>query len=528
METEPKGKSKPTPVNWRVVLVSFVNLIAVATTVSMVFPFLPWMIRKFKINGEFIQSEDTGYYAGLVASSYFIGQFMTCYFWGILSDKKSRRLTILSSGAAVAAFTLMFAFTNTKTGLAWALATRGLSGASNGVLGATKATIADVSDDTNQAKGMTFIAAAWGVGLVIGPALGGLLAEPVRQYPDTFSGNGFLETFPYFLPSAVTASLVLFGVVLVYFFLPETLEKRDAAYNLLQEETSVRYRSEGEDEATVSIERIKDNDVETETNARDIELEPVVSSRGGKKSNGMWMRFRGLRRRASRASATALKKSTWWSILKSYDSRMAIATYCTIGFASIGFDELLTLWMATKRFRGGLGFSEKEIGIYQAVISVVQTPLQIFFVHRLEKRLGSLRAYYVTCIILAFFTALQPTLTSIENDYLLWTSLFTTSVILRFCLGADFIMIFLFVNNSVPNHYVGAINGIGISLSSLARTVAPSFAGSVFAWSISDDASHLGFPLDYHLTFFLLSFIYLISLLLSVNLPSSLQKQKEE
>ena len=94
---------------------------------------------------------------------------------------------------------------------------------------------------------MTFIAAAWGVGLVIGPALGGLLAEPVRQYPDTFSGNGrkgeeisvlnvmiyafvdrkgFLETFPYFLPSAVTASLVLFGVVLVYFFLPETLEKR--------------------------------------------------------------------------------------------------------------------------------------------------------------------------------------------------------------------------------------------------------------------------------------------------------------
>ena len=108
-------------------------------------------------------------------------------------------------------------------------------------------------------------------------------------------------------------------------------------------------------------------------------------------------------------------------------------------------------------------------------------------------------------------------------------------------------MIFLFVNNSVPKHHVGAINGIGISLSSLARysdrspslntvcllllnfrTVAPSFAGSVFAWSIGDDASRLGFPLDYHLTFFLLSFIYLISLLLSVNLPSSLQKQKKE
>ena len=105
------------------------------------------------------------------------------------------------------------------------------------------------------------------------------------------------------------------SIYLFIYFLP-ICSCSDAAYNLLQEETSVRYRSEGEDEATVSIERIKDNDVETETNARDIELEPVVSSRGGKKSNGMWMRFRGLRRRASRASATALKKSTWWSILK--------------------------------------------------------------------------------------------------------------------------------------------------------------------------------------------------------------------
>ena len=105
------------------------------------------------------------------------------------------------------------------------------------------------------------------------------------------------------------------SIYLFIYFLP-ICSCSDAAYNLLQEESSVRYRSEGEDEeATVSIERVEDNDVETETNARDVELEPVVSLRG-EKSNGMWMRFRGLGRRASRASATALKKSTWWSILK--------------------------------------------------------------------------------------------------------------------------------------------------------------------------------------------------------------------
>ena len=64
MEGEsPKPKLKPTPVNWRVVLVSFTILVrigglfdrlrpkrvitqsATATTVTMVFPFLPWMVR---------------------------------------------------------------------------------------------------------------------------------------------------------------------------------------------------------------------------------------------------------------------------------------------------------------------------------------------------------------------------------------------------------------------------------------------------------------------------------------------------
>ena len=59
-------------------------------------------------------------------------------------------------------------------------------GAPLGLLGASKAAIADVSDNTNQAKGMAYVTAAWGMGLVAGQALGGLLAEPVRQYPGVF------------------------------------------------------------------------------------------------------------------------------------------------------------------------------------------------------------------------------------------------------------------------------------------------------------------------------------------------------
>ncbi|XP_065841582.1 uncharacterized protein [Oscarella lobularis] len=531
METLSRSSSKlePTPVNWRVILVSFTILTASSSTISMLFPYLPWMVRKFRVNGEFVQEEDVGYYAGFVASAYFFGRFFACYFWGILADKKGRRLTVLVSGSGIAVFTFMFGFTNTRLGLAWAMVTRFLSGASNGVVGASKATVADVSDDTNQALGMTFVEASWGLGLVVGPALGGLLAEPVRQYPGTFSSGGFLETFPYFLPCTVTASLFAIGLVLVFFLLPETLRKRGSSYNVDEVEASVLYvRPVGnDDDGSVSIERTKENN---DTFVQDIdtvadESEPKAYVR---ESNGVWTRFRGLGRRARRASVTAIKDSTWWNILKIKGARMSIATYCVISFSVVGFDELASVWMATKSYRGGLGFSEKEIGISQAVLSVVLVPVQIIFVRKLEKKLGSLMTFYAACTVCVLITASLPALSSIENSAALWTMLLVSLIFLRFCMGVTFIMVSICMNNSVPKYRVGAINGLSVSLTALTRTFSPSVGGSLFAWSIGWGEGHLGFPFGHHLVFYFFSIVYLVALLLSVNLPSSLQKQKKQ
>ncbi|XP_065841418.1 uncharacterized protein [Oscarella lobularis] len=515
MGSPPKVGSEPTPVNWRVVLVSFAILVTTSSTISMVFPYLPWMVRKFRVDGEFVQSEDTGYYAGLVASAYFVGQFVGSYFWGLLADKKSRRLTILSSGTTLAVFTFLFGFTNTHTGLPWALVMRTLGGASNGVLGASKAAIADVSDDSNQAKGITYVAVAWGVGLMIGPALGGLLAEPVQQFPSTFSG-GFLRTFPYFLPSAVTSFLVLIGVVVVYFFLPETLRKRSSSYNDAEEESIVLHRigssKDTDDYGSVHKEK---TEVCTENDTRP---EPVLS---------FLRRFCNNVTRARQACLAAIKNSTWWSILKISEARMSVAIYFFLCFSAVGFEELASLWMATKPYRGGTGFTEKKIGISLAVLSLVQVPLQIFFIHRLEEKLGSLKTFYLTCIGCAFFSAIQPVFSSIERDVVLLPALFISFTITRFCMGAVFIMVFLFINNSVPKQHVGTVNGLAVALSSIARMLAPSFGGSLFAWSIDRGATRVGFPFDYHLAFYFFSIAYLAALLLSTNLPNSLQKQKE-
>ncbi|XP_065840286.1 uncharacterized protein [Oscarella lobularis] len=470
----------------------------------------------FRVNGGFVQEEDTGYYAGLVASVYFIGIFLGCYYWGTLADRKGRRMTILLSGITLTIFTFLFAFTNTTLGLAWAIVTRLLSGASNGLLSASKACIADVSDNANQAKRLAYVTTAWGVGLLIGPAVGGLLAEPVRQYPGVFP-KGFLETFPYFLPSAVSVFLLLIGVVVIYLFLPETRGSHSS-----DERSNV---SDGVEESS----------------------EPMVAF--SSESDDVKIKFSLMEKQEEKSDAIVAKTS-FRNLLRVKEAKLAVATYCLFAFSVVGSDELASLWMSTKKYRGGLGFREKDIGLFQAILACVTVPLQIHLTHKMETKLGSLMAFYVTCVACVFFMAFQPVISSIErqchctlvhkNTYSasltflyvsvipLWTVLFITLFMMRLSINVAYVMIAIFINNSVPKRQVGAINGLALSLAAVTRAVAPSVGASLFAWSISEGKGHVGFLLDYHLVFYFISTVFLISLLLSVYLPSKLQKQKRE
>ncbi len=50
------------------------------------------------------------------------------------------------------------------------------------MISTSKAIVSEVSDDSNQAMGITMIGTAWGAGLLIGPALSGVIADPIGQY----------------------------------------------------------------------------------------------------------------------------------------------------------------------------------------------------------------------------------------------------------------------------------------------------------------------------------------------------------
>ncbi|KAK6934035.1 Major facilitator superfamily, partial [Dillenia turbinata] len=185
----------------------FIWIVVLSATlpISSLFPFLYFMIRDFNIVE---REEDIGYYAGYVGSALMFGRALTSVFWGIVADRYGRKPVIVIGISTVVIFNTLFGL---STSFWMALSMRFLLGILNGLLGPMKAYASEIFRQEYQALGLSTISTAWGIGLIIGPALGGFLAQVPHFY-----------VFPYFLP-CFCISLFAVGVMIMTIWLPETL-----------------------------------------------------------------------------------------------------------------------------------------------------------------------------------------------------------------------------------------------------------------------------------------------------------------
>lgn len=153
--------------------------------------------------------------ATLLMGLYVVAMIFSTPVLGRLSDYYGRKPVLMLSmvGATAGYILLANASTLWMIGLA-----RLLSGSMAGNIAAAQAYMTDISDEKNRAKAMGLISAAFGMGFLIGPMLGGLLA-----------GDSF-ENANLVLPAYVSAGLSTTAFFAIVFFLPESLDRehRDA------------------------------------------------------------------------------------------------------------------------------------------------------------------------------------------------------------------------------------------------------------------------------------------------------------
>lgn len=189
----------------------FITMLIDITGWGIIIPVIPKLIAEL-IQGDISEAAKIG---GWLTFAYAITQFVFAPLVGNLSDKFGRRPIILISLFAFSLDYLLLAFAPTITWLFVGRIIAGLTGAS---ITTASAYIADVSTPKNRAKNFGMIGAAFGLGFIIGPVIGGLLGQYGSRVP--------------FYAAAV---LCLLNFLYGYFILPESLSKDNRrAFSLKQ------------------------------------------------------------------------------------------------------------------------------------------------------------------------------------------------------------------------------------------------------------------------------------------------------
>ncbi len=179
----------------------FVTLLIDITGWGIIIPVVPKLIEEL-IHGDISEAAK---YGGWMSFAYAFVQFVFSPVVGNLSDRFGRRPIILIS---LFGFTVDYIFLALSPTITWLFVGRIIAGITGASITTASAYIADVSTDQDRAKNFGVIGAAFGLGFIIGPVLGGVLGHYGSRVP--------------FYAAAV---LCLVNFVYGYFILPESLDK---------------------------------------------------------------------------------------------------------------------------------------------------------------------------------------------------------------------------------------------------------------------------------------------------------------
>jgi hypothetical protein len=329
------------------------------------------------------------------------------------------------------------------------------------------------------------------VGVIIGPILGGLLADLGGTYPKIFGNSEFLKKYPYAPPNILSAFFLSAATLGVFFGLHETLEslrhKEDLGTKCARRIRELFYRRQTRE---ASYTAVSGDDPSTGDFEEDMEMTLRQSETKRRKAVPRWRH------------KLPFKRIFTYNVICTLVAHTIMATH--LG----SFNSLWFVFLSTpvddpahpkppnyRRhlpfiFTGGLGMRPRDVGLAMAILGIIGIMMQLFIYPIVNARLGVVKSWriFLYCFPIAYI--LVPYLSIVpskspapaeKDGFLVWLSLCCVLFIQvtgrTFALPATTIL----VNNASPHPSVlGTMHGIGQSLSSMGRTIGPSLSGAFY------------------------------------------------
>lgn len=416
--------------------------------------------------------------------------------------------------------------------------------------------------------GMGTVTSAWALGLIFGPAIGGLLAKPAETMPHIF-GAPFFHQFPYFLPNLVTAIFSLFTIVVVFFFFEETLvlqkvsEKSTLAKSpdfSTQTKSSVlspfapkqKYsKLNGEDDG----EDCDDNDAEAPGDGVALDVSDasissysdivstdsstsLIGNGEGEQGNGEGIEMveggggkhyggnvDGIKDVVVKPTDTDEGGASIYALLSIKGVPTVIGSYVLISIISIIFDEVLPLWALSTIPNGGLEFQSSQIGMVMTITGFSLVIYTATVYPKIANYLGQEKSFTTGVLImspLCISITLIPLLVGYASNDVVFALLATNVVAIKMCTNLGFASVALLINRSVPTGKRASVNGLSMTFGSCSKAVGPMVGSVILAWSIGPGRRSIGFPCDYHLVFFLIAISAFVVSFMKFEKPAEL------
>lgn len=448
---------------------------------NIIWSYVPFLV------GQWYNDNELGVYVGLLASSFFVTQSLSAVWWGKLSDRFGRRPILIIGVFGSALSMTLFGWSQSYE---VCIAGRLCAGLLNGNLGIVKSYLGEITDQTNRARGFSFLSLIWGVTSILAPAAGGLLAKPAERW--SVFQTEFWETHPYLLPSLVSVVVSLSGATVGFFFLPESSKW-------------LSLRSHRRQPASIGIDELQEQQ-EQQDSAHAIDS-PTNKSSGDDSKEQVKQIPIGDEILLLDASTTNMKLcaccpyNSCWRKLWSPVLHTCLL-YSMLGFTITQFDELIPLLGEEEPNKGGLGFDTSQIGLLLSIGGGTLLFYQALLFPLVARRLGSHKGYIMGILFAGVVIAFFPTVGMVrasqmeaDSEWVFWVFYTCMSFLQKAGSSTAFTFSMMLINDYTPPGKLGTTNGVAQSMVAFSRIFSPTLAGGV--WSGSMQA----YSLDPYATF---------------------------